>query len=208
MFKNEKVEEIAKNMYSGLLPYHNFQHAINVAKKALEIATICHREGMVVDNKVVYYAGVFHDAGYHKDHLAMGFKTKEEYAAHLAEESLQNILDKGAIFEIKKAIIATHKDSIFLTNEEKIIRAADLSGLAGDYEEFKENNLKLKAEFEMIHNVPVSLEEWKEKTAEIVNFYLSQNIKLTSTYADKDGNSIFHKRARENLERFMAEQLN
>ncbi len=207
MFKDKQVEKIAKGLYSKLLPYHNFQHATNIAKKALEITEICHKEGIEVNDKVVYYASIFHDAGYHKDHLAMGFKSKEEYSAHLAEEYLQNILDRETIFKIKKVIIATHKDSTFFTNEEKIVRAADLSGMAGDYENFEKNNLNLKAEFEMIHNTSVSLEEWKKKTLEIIEFYLSQDIRLTSSYADKNGVSIFHKKTKENLKRFLAEQI-
>ena len=72
---------------------------------------------------------------------------------------------------------------------------------------FLNNTKKLKQEHEFFSEKKVSWQKWKEKVKEIIEFYLSQNIKLTSKYADEHENSIFHKKARENLERFVEEDI-
>ncbi|MDP4039756.1 MAG: HD domain-containing protein [Candidatus Pacearchaeota archaeon] len=201
------MEETAKKLYSNL-QYHNFQHALDVAKKGLKISEICEKEGILVDKNVVYISLLFHDAGYHENHIEKGFKTKEEYSAHLAENNLKDLgFNKSFIKKVKKAIISTHKDLKFSSTEEKIVRSADLSGLASGFPVFLKNNKNLKKEFEMIHNIKISWDLWKEKTKEIIRFYLSQDIKLTSKYYNKKGKSIFHEKARKNLNKFLKEKL-
>ena len=89
---------------------------------------------------------------------------------------------------MKKAIISTHKDANFNSNEEKIVRAADLSGLSEDYPEFIKNTNLLKKEYELLNNKKTSFEEWKKLSKKLIEFYLGQN-----------------KKTRENLDRFLKE---
>lgn len=191
-------------LYDAKLPYHNFLHALRVASIALEIARRCIREGLAVDVLVVYLAALFHDAGYHLDHVARGFASKEELAVSLTRPALEAIeLDEHRILAVEKTILATQRDAVFTTVEEKIVRAADLDSLASTYNEFLTANRQLKAEFELLQGEKLTWTEWKEMTRTAVTFYLGQDIRLTSAYADHNGHSIFHQGARENLERFL-----
>ena len=193
-----------KVLYDDKLVYHNFEHAKKVLDKSIEIANRCIEEGIEVDKDVLYIAAIFHDADYIENYKAKGFDSREELSANIAEEFLAKLQMKmDFIQNVKKTIMGTHKDSDFNSIEAKILRAADLSGLAGEYGEFEKNDKLLKQEFEYLNKVEISKEEWKQKTKELIEFYLSQDINLTSKYYDSEGESIFHKKAKENLTRYI-----
>jgi len=199
----EKYFEIAKVFY-GDIPYHNFEHALKVLGDAKKIMEACVKEGIVFDDKAVILACLFHDAGYHEDHEEKGFATKEKYSSFLAMEEIGKE-DRELGKKVSGIILATHTRAQFDSVEEKIVRAADLSGLASGYGEFLENNRKLKKEAELSEGGSVPWSYWKEGTSRVVNFYLSQDIRLTKEHDDRDGNSIFHVRAKDNLDKFLKE---
>ncbi|MFA5987019.1 MAG: hypothetical protein WC819_06775 [Parcubacteria group bacterium] len=201
-----QAEFLAEKLY-GDIPYHNFGHAKEAVGAGYEIVANCQASGIDVDSDLIRYALLFHDAGYHEDHIKMGFDSKEEYSSHLAENSLRSLGVSDEVVEnVKRCIISTHKDKESSTLEEKIVRASDLVGLAGTYEQFKENAIKLKAEAEIISGRTIAWEEWKKSVESIITFYLKQNIKLTECYKDEDGGSRFHNRTKRNLEKFMTEE--
>lgn len=201
----QKIESLAEKLY-GDIPYHNFDHAKDAVDAGYEIIARCQASGIEVNSDLIRYALLFHDAGYHEDHKKAGFDTKEEYSAHLAENALKTVgLSEETIESVCRCIISTHKNREFNFLEEKIVRAADLTGLACEYEKFKENAIKLKEETELISGSKISWDEWKKNVAEIIGFYLNQDIRLTECYKDKDGGSRFHRRTKENLERFLEE---
>ena len=72
----------------GDLPYHNFEHAHQVLDHTLLLCDRCHRYNIDYDIQALYFAALFHDAGYHQDHTALGYETKEHYAAALATDFL------------------------------------------------------------------------------------------------------------------------
>ncbi|XOU94673.1 MAG: HD domain-containing protein [Candidatus Kerfeldbacteria bacterium] len=205
--QKECLLEIAEKLYSPEMPYHNFEHAKDTIEAAKKIIERCKEEGLELDEEVVYYAMLFHDAGYHENHEKLGFRSKEEYSAHLADQEMTKVkIPDEKIKEVVKTILATHSQAPFVTVEQKIARAADLSGMAAEYELFVENNIKLKKEQELIDGKEISLEAWKQKTKEVIEFYLSQDIHLTDGYQDEEGNSIFHNKVKENLARFLKEE--
>jgi hypothetical protein len=98
----------------------------------------CLREGVPIYGEVVYYALLFHDAGYHEDHISKGFTSKEEYSAHLAVQCLRaEAIPEDTIKRVIAAILSTERDAQFNSNEEKAVRAADHAGLASDYTTFR-----------------------------------------------------------------------
>ena len=201
------AEFLAKELY-GNIPYHNFDHASEAVELGYEIIAKCQASGIEVDSDLVRYSLLFHDAGYHKDHEKEGFNSKEEYSAHLAGEALKSLDVSGETIEnVKKCIISTHKDEEFNAVEEKIVRAADLVGLAGEYDQFRKNAIKLKEESEIISGNKISWEDWKRGVEDIIGFYLKQDIRLTECYKDKDGGSIFHNKTKKNLEKFMNDDV-
>lgn len=202
----ETVEQRAKQFYTDL-PYHNFTHVQNAVQDAEKLLNRCEQYDVPVDRRVVLTALYFHDAGYHENHEEKGFETKERYSAAIAETVLQDLgCDPQFIEDVQTCILATEPDAMFETNEEKLVRAADLHRMAASYPAFKKNAEKLRAEYEQLHGETLSRAEWINKTRQVIQHYLSQDIRLTPEHDNEHGESIFHKKAAENLEQYQAEK--
>ncbi len=196
----------AKHHYDPNRPYHNWRHATTAEQDGAALVECCLADGIPADSLVVSIALYFHDAEHHRDHTACGYATKEALAADIMRQEMAQagapvwLLDAAA-----SCILATHRDAVCATNEEKVVRAADLAGLAKPYETFLENNVRLKREAEEDGRAPITWRAWKTGTEQVVEFYLSQDIRLTRRHDDARGASRFHAAARANLERFLAE---
>lgn len=202
------LEKQAACLYDGQLPYHNFGHVKRVIDAGERILAQCRSEGVAVDEEIVYYAILLHDAGFREDHRALGFDTKEAYSAHLAGTLLR---DRGVavdvIARVRAAILGTHVDALCTSNEDKLVRLADLSGMAADYPCFKADTLALKREAEMLNGGSISWDDWKAQAGTRINEYLQQDLDLLSDYYDADGNSVFRGKVRDNLDRLMADEV-
>ena len=204
--RDKEIEKIASGYYSPRLPYHNFGHVITVIRESERMLEKCRDEGISADDRIVYYALLFHDAGYNDDHTAQGFDSKEAYSAEIAERVLRgNGVDEEIIGKIKTAIMGTHMDANCTSVEDRIVRAADLSELAADYRVFKKNTLNLKQELEESSNRKVTWEEWKQLAVETIELFLREDMEVTSDYYDENGESKFHKNTRANLATLMAD---
>ena len=193
-------------MYDERLQYHNFNHPLETIRNSKVLIDRCREEKLPVNEKVVYLALLFHDAGYAEDFKEKGFATKERYSAHLAVRALEESGEDLHIIEmVSDAIMATERGREAETNEQKIVRAADLMGLAYDYAEFMKNNKDYKAETEMLENKKIPWPEWQAKCKNNLELYLSQDIRITRAHDDMTGESDFHKKAYANLKRFLAE---
>tara|TARA_B100001115_G_C15763804_1_gene374351 strand:- start:323 stop:979 length:657 start_codon:yes stop_codon:yes gene_type:complete len=197
--------DIAKiiSLYSSALAYHNFNHIVEVLLSAKKIMEDCVSEHIIVDEKIVNIAILFHDAGYHDDHTSLGFSTKESYSAFLAREFLkEKNFETNIIDQIQSAILATEKNGSFEKTESKVVRAADLYGLSSQYDIFLENAHKIKAEYELLVGRTADWEDWKLATIKLLNEFLSREIELTAFFSSKGGCSQFHKLANINLKKF------
>lgn len=198
----EPLKQAAAAHYSSALPYHNFEHALAVAQVARRIVDKCHAEGVPVDGDVVWLAALFHDAGFHEDHVHLRFPHKEAYSAELARRELSSRGLPGTFVEqVCAAILSTHCDGVCDSNEAKALRAADLAGLAADYSTFKRNAVRLRDEYELLSRTRVPWPDWRGQSADRVELFLRQDLALTRDYFDPDGRSVFHLRAMENLRR-------
>lgn len=208
MQRNDALEARASALYDAALPYHNFAHALDAVQAGELLVQRCRDDGVPIDANVVYYALLFHDAGYHEDHAGLGYATKEEYAAALACRVLADFgVDAQSIARTAAAILATRRDAVFQTNEEKAVRAADLAGLAADYPVFRASSERLKREWEILHGVEIPWRQWIDGTREVIEFFLAQDIRLTRYYLDEHGDSAFHKRAQANMRRLYQEKV-
>ncbi|MCC6706418.1 MAG: hypothetical protein IT492_02560 [Gammaproteobacteria bacterium] len=204
--RNTQLEAEARALYSSSLPYHNFDHIQDTLESAEKVVERCREEHIRIDAEVVYFALLFHDAGYQDDHLARGFATKERYSAALAEPILRRHgVSQAQLDKTVAAILATERDAVCVSAEQKAVRAADLSGLAADYPRFLHSSMCLKREHELLFQRTLSWAEWQTSSAEVLGHYLTQEIRLTSYFHDGRGESLFHKAVRSNLARLLAE---
>lgn len=204
--RNRPLEARAKALYSETLPYHNFEHISETLEAAARIVQRCQAEHIRISSEVVYYALLFHDAGYHEDHQALGYATKEAYSAVLARKILAEFdVHDAVIGKTEQAIRATERDADFISAEQKAVRAADLSGMAAEYPEFLIKSLKLKKEFELLYGNPLAWTAWQETSQEVLSFYLTQEIRLTSYFHNDLGESDFHSAVRNNLRQLLEE---
>jgi predicted metal-dependent HD superfamily phosphohydrolase len=200
--RDEKLEKLAAQLYDPKLQYHNFDHIRFVLGEGDKIIAKCKKEGVKLDEAVIYYAILFHDAGFIENHIAKGFDSKEAYSADLAVKALEgNGIDAEMVQKVKQAIMATHVDAVCKSNEDKAVRAADLSGLAADYTFFKKNTIDLKHEFEMMSGRKVTWEEWKTMATERIELFLREGLYLTSDYYNDQGESRFHVNTRANIKK-------
>jgi predicted metal-dependent HD superfamily phosphohydrolase len=204
MTPNHEIEREAAEMYDPALPYHNFSHARDVMRVADDIVRACQDEGVAIDPQVVYYAALFHDAGYREDHHSLGFDSKEAYSAHLAAGVLRRHgLDAGLIERVEAAILCTHCDGSCRSAEDRAVRAADLSSLSADYEVFRSNSIQLKRELEMLSGKTVAWGAWKLQSEYRIGLFLREDVSLLRADRDADGNPLLQSRARANLARLM-----
>ena len=205
--RDEKLEKIAAPLYDPKLNYHNFDHIRYVMGEGNKILAKCKSEGVEVDEAVVYYAILFHDAGFIEDHISKGFGSKEAYSADIAEKTLQaGGIDPVTIQKVKQAIMATHVDALCLSNEDRAVRAADLAGLAADYRVFKQNTVDLKNELAMMSGKSISWDQWKKIAAERIELFLREELYLTSDYYNDQGESKFHQNTRNNIQKLLQDE--
>lgn len=196
----QDIKSLARSYYRDL-PYHNFSHALNVMQKCQELIKRSNKYRVKVNEDAILIAALFHDAGYadKTDRIS-----KEEHSADIAEEELVKLgCAKDFIEKVKKTIISTRYNEIPKTPEEKILRAADLSGFAGDYDKFLGNNKLLKREYEQLNEVSLTEEEWKTRTKNTTFHYLSQEIRLTPEHDNENGESIFHIKTLQNIHKYL-----
>ena len=202
--RDEKLEQVAAQHYDPKLQYHNFDHIRFVLQEGEKIIARCKKEGVAVNEAVIYYAILFHDAGFLDNHVTKGFDSKETYSADLAVKILRgNGVDTEIIQKVKQAIMATHVDAICKTNDDRAVRAADLAGLAADYSLFKKNTIDLRDEYEMMSGKKITWNEWKTMASERVELFLREALYLTTDYYDERGESRFHVNTRANIQKLL-----
>ncbi len=206
--KEHELIKIAQSLYSPYLQYHNFDHVLDVLDAAQDLVSRVRRTGLNPDWEVIFYAILFHDAGYIENHRALGFETKEAYAAYLAEKHLKEFeFPQEKIKRVISCIRATDRKGSFDGLEEKIVRAADLAGLADPYEKFFQKSERLLMEHVRLHKDRPTQIQWKEMVALNLMYYLRQHIQLTGDYYNSAGDSDWHKRVDDNLNQFLRERI-
>lgn len=205
MFQEKVIKQAAETFYDKRLPYHNFGHIHYVLSSAEKLLARCEKEQVIVNEEVVYYALLFHDAGYQEDHNSKGFDTKEAYSADIAGRVLQEYdVEDNIINKAKQSILCTHFSVHCTSNEDKAVKASDLSGLAGDYDFFKGNAVNLMHEQKVLSGKEVVWDRWKVTAAEKLELYLEEDFSLTS---DNTGNRVFLDSARANIQRMLQDNL-
>ena len=201
-----QIEQEARRYYDPELPYHNFGHVQRTLADAEQLLIPFREQGVPVDEAVVRYALLFHDAGYREDHTALGYPSKEAYSAAIAREHLsRHGMPESFIERVERAILATEHQARGETLEERIVRAADLYQLAADYAVFRENSERLRQEAALLSGREQSDGEWRERVERIVGSYAAEDLDLGPYFRDRGSGDSFPERIRENLRRYLEE---
>lgn len=203
----EHIYNSASNYYSDELHYHNFSHIKDTLNYAESILEECDSKKISYDKKVVCHGILFHDAGYNLNHSEKGFNSKESYAAVLAENALSAAGESQEHIEkVTRAILATHMSGECQTNDDAIVRAADLSGLAAPYSGFINKSIALFKEREYMSGEKISWDKYKNEASDIIHGFLKSEIKLDIDLFSK-GNSLFHEKVFGNLDKLMQHKI-
>jgi len=201
------IEEIAKMNYRTV-PYHNFNHALEVKnnsekifdyiiennKSLAELLLKDYKKYTVAElREVLQIAALFHDAG----HLYKSTMDDEKISAELVEKILKKFEYPNQKIEYVKWLIL---DTIFRNRRNirtvlwKILADADIAlSLWGTYDEFISNDLSLALET-MPQNVPLSKEfiinsiKWKKG---FVNYLTSITKKPDSPFLLDETSKLF-----------------
>ena len=203
---DEKAEISASNLYSKKLAFHNFFHVIETLKFANKIINSLLIELSTINLETIYYALLFHDAGYIEDQASMGYADKESYSAALAEEYLLGRgMPPAAISNVTLAIKATHINAICRNLEEEVVRGADISGMAAPYDDFLKMSKAIKAEQEYLIGAKIPWANWVRGSEVQLKPYLNEKISCGKLFAKSNEPSLFKQRLASNIEQLKQE---
>lgn len=186
-----EIEATLLSLYEAK-PYHNALHAIEVRDRALKFAELAASQGRGVDFEAVELAALGHDACFGADYRRAGFTSMEEMSANVCVQVLIGLgVSRDTADTVKTAILATHPQGTLRTVEAKILRAADLGGLADDYEEGFD---RLMSEIGAKDARQFYLESLK-----LLMRYLWPEIRLSDGFYNLRGASGWHNRVLDNL---------
>lgn len=192
----QSIEKLARPYY-GARPYHNWAHAKRVLAVSLALAERCGEYGISVIEEVLVWAALFHDALYTENSREFGCATAEELSAQVAmQEMAKHGKPEWMIRLVSGAIRATSAKVFPATVEAKILRAADLSGMARGFSDYREDFERLITEFHFS-----SAWEFFWPNLQAMIGYLWPQIALTPQYQNARGASDWHERVLDNIAR-------
>lgn len=202
----ERFRVEMRRLYDPQLPYHNWDHAVQVHDKAMKLADLCESFGMTVKREALACACLGHDALFVIRPSVLKHATKEDVACQVIANTL---LEMGApkwfADEVQGIIVATKHGVAPLTIEQKIIRAADLGNVGGDYAQFRENTTRLFEEAKYLNEVTDSLATWTPKCLNFLAEFVWPFIQLTPAALDERNVSAWHTKAMANVRELLLE---
>ena len=174
----------AERHYRPDYPYHNWNHALSVVSGIEAISTKLERRGLTIAKGALAVAAAWHDAGYHEDHRAKGFATKEAYSAALLDDYLTDKpvgeWERDMMLSAISATFAHHPE--MRTPYDLILHRADIANIGGPTSEFLENSHLLWSESRLITGKPIA---WIEHVHHAAQF-------IRSTALEHDHESLHH----------------
>ena len=191
----QKAENFVRQEFEGKVPaeysYHNFEHTQKV-KNAVEFLS---RKGELnnEDHETLILAALFHDIGF-----SISNENHEDSSQVIAKEflSLQNYPHQK-IKTVLELIEATKRDHSPKNQMEKIMRDADLCGLANV--RYEEDAFKLRKEWEHINNEVYDDKEWDQ---------INYNFMKEHSYYTKEAQENYGPQKENNLANLESKILN
>ncbi len=170
-------------------PYHNYDgHVVSALGYFESIAEDLAKKEVYLNIEDGRLAIMGHDAGFHEDHLALGYRAKEEHAADITREELADLgVDKPRIDIISGAILTTEVGVIPVSNLEKAVRLADIGNVSADEKEFLRNKVLLLRE---AHKRGLSFTETFEQDCQNTMNFLNAYIEPAPLFVTANGDEV------------------
>ncbi len=111
----------------------------------------------------------------------------------------RNMLQKEKIQKIANTIEATKLNfSLYTTEIQKILQAADILRLWGNYDEFENNTWKIKKEYDLLHDTQLDTTVFLKKQLQILESFLSKQGVINERYFQKE-HFDFYKTFKQNI---------
>ena len=189
--ENYVVELLSKKLSSDYL-YHNLRHTQRVVKSTKELSNAY--ELSEQESEVLQLAAWLHDTGY-----TMGPKNHEKNSCKIATSFLtEQKYDPKLIAKVNECIMATAKEAIPDTLQEKIIRDADASHFA--QKSYLETSDFLREELRLLNIADYSLKEWININIKV----LGSQHRYYTDYAKEN----WQKEKEKNIKRLIKEKKN
>lgn len=189
-----EVEEAAKALCLPN-PYHNATHADTVWRRVQVLIERCRKFGLDPNEEVLHHSSFIHDILTGMDFRSYGCRSAEALSAQSGMRMLISCgVEATVARESARTVMGTHPESRLVTLEQKILRAADLGGLAGSFNDYLEDFYALKAEA-----IEVDDFAFFAKSLKLLTRYLVRTVRLTPEYFSSNGASDWHTKTIGNL---------
>lgn len=187
-------------------PYHNFDgHVLSVVALANGIADRVEAAGTPVNRRVLTLAALGHDALFDMVPAFYQCNNSEQVASRYSQQLLKQLgLDEAEVRAVGQAIEASNHSVQPRSIEARILRAADLSTVAGPYEIFRKNTEALFAE-SLARGVGNPFPKFANGSLRYLALYMADLITLTPHSRDESGRSVWHTAAMRNIGRLFRE---
>ena len=167
----------AARHYSPDYDYHGLNHALETASGTEVIAEKLESRGLTIAKGALAVAAAWHDAGYHENHIAKGFKTKEEYSAALLEKYLEDKpVGEWERTMMSRSIIATWAGHTALrTPYELILHRSDIANIGGPTDEFINHSINLWHETTYVTGKPLSWQQYTSGAAKFIEMTVDEH---------------------------------
>jgi hypothetical protein len=176
----EMALERAPQYYTNF-PYHNYDGHVRQTYRDFEVIyDWLDAHGIPIDFDEGIIGLAYHDAGFHKDHKALGFDTKEEYAKSIAQRDLNKFgAPKRVINTVGGIILATTANLEPKTNLEKAVRLADVGNVSGDPTTFLYNTYLLMQEaVRRGLPIPETIEQFCSSSQSFLELYFKNSVEF------------------------------
>lgn len=189
-----------------VLPFHSWEHPLQVRSDALALVARCRESGTEVDSVAVEQAALLHDVFHILDPSVLGFDSREGLAASYAYNLLRRLgAPEAHARKVERIVWATHALAEPQTVEEIVLRAADLRNLAGTYEEFRASTERLYLEHKGMGGKETSFAQFALRSIDHLALYAWRLFKLTPQALNSRGASDWHERLMQNMIRLNSE---
>jgi predicted metal-dependent HD superfamily phosphohydrolase len=176
--------------------YHHWGHIEESLKEAGPIIDRVVKSGVRLDRSALTHAIIGHDMLFHENPSLLGLPSKEHASADYMYRFLRQLgAPEGHARKVVRIILCTHFLAEPRSPEEIIMRATDLSNLAGPYAKFVSNTQKLHREAEILTGKKEPFNLFARRSLNFLPLYIFRFLHLTPSAFSARGSSQWHEKA-------------